>query len=105
MQLNYGLLAWIVLVMERWWSALGASENHDALTFKKSAPPSIQNHTAPLRSHTLVYSDWKGEAGTGDHSAIIPHIFSSEKSLKLCSGLEQSRTNYVKGQEAKNSSV
>ncbi len=52
MQLYYGPLAWIVLVMERWWSALGASENHDAPTFKKSAPRSSQNHTA-----LLTYSD------------------------------------------------
>ncbi len=43
-------------MMERWWSALGANENHDAPTFKKSAPPSIQNYTAPLRSHTLMGS-------------------------------------------------
>ncbi len=39
---------WSLLVMERWWGALGASENHVAPTFKKYAPPSIQNYTAPL---------------------------------------------------------
>ncbi len=48
----------IVLVMERWWTALGASENHNAPTFKKSAPPSSKNHTTPLysalRAHTLM---------------------------------------------------
>ncbi len=42
--------------MERWWSALGASENHDAATFKKSAPSSSKNHTALLRA-PLTYSD------------------------------------------------
>ncbi len=57
MQLYYGSLAWIVLVMERWWSALGTSENHDAPTFKISAPPSSPNHTTPLRSHTLIVSN------------------------------------------------
>ncbi len=33
-------------------------KNHDAPTFKISAPPSIQNYTAPLplRSHTLMGS-------------------------------------------------
>ncbi len=54
MQLYYGSLAWIVLVMERWWSALGASENHDAPTFKISAPRSFK--ITPLRSHTLFRS-------------------------------------------------
>ncbi len=32
--------------MKQWWSALGASENHDVPTCKKSTPHSIQNHTA-----------------------------------------------------------
>ncbi len=57
MQLYYGSLAWIVPEMELWWSALGTSENHDAQTFKKSAPRSSPNHTAPLRSHTLIVSN------------------------------------------------
>ncbi len=36
-------------MMEWQWSALRASENHDAPTFKKSAPPSIQIiYTTPL---------------------------------------------------------
>ncbi len=30
----------MLLMMERWSTALGVSENHDAPTFKKSAPPS-----------------------------------------------------------------
>ncbi len=56
MQLYYGLLAWIVLVMKRWWNALGASENLYAPNLLKSASPSIQNDTAPLRapSRTLM---------------------------------------------------
>ncbi len=54
MQLYYGSLAQIELVMKRWWSTLGASENHDAPTFKKSAPRSSQNHIAPLRLHGSV---------------------------------------------------
>ncbi len=33
----------MLLVMEQWWTALGTSENHDAPTFKKSAPPSSKN--------------------------------------------------------------
>ncbi len=39
--------------MERLWSALGASEDHDVLTFTKSAPHSIQSQTA----HTLIVNN------------------------------------------------
>ncbi len=44
---------WHELYSWWWWSALRASENHDVPTFKKSAPRSIQNHTA----HNLIVSN------------------------------------------------
>ncbi len=73
MQLYYGSLAWIVLVMERWWSALGASENHDAPTFNKSAPLSIQNYTAPLplrSAHVL----WWALLSFGRNSRLVSFL-------------------------------
>ncbi len=58
---KYAVIAYygaVALVMERWWSALGPDENHNAPTFKKSAPCSIQNRSAPLplSAHTLIES-------------------------------------------------
>ncbi len=47
---------WHELYLWWWWSALGESENHNSPSFKKSAPRSSKNHTAPLRA-PLTYSD------------------------------------------------
>ncbi len=74
--------------MERWWSALGARENHDVPTFKKFAPRFIQNHTAPLRaplrSHTLIVSNCCCHDGSISEPDIIKIMWLRARARYYC---------------------
>ncbi len=66
--------------MEQWWSALGASENHNVPTFKKSAPHYIQNHTA----HTLIESNCCCHDRSISEPAAIKIIWPRARARNYC---------------------
>ncbi len=55
LNMHYITGRWHELYLWWWWSTLGASENHDAPTLKKSAP---RSHRSTMRSAPLILWFW-----------------------------------------------